>query len=121
MKCSFAESPKLLNQGYRLEVICSDEECQSASFKLFEGIPQACEEEGAREDAFGQGNVAAYGEGVRVVVGEGSGHHSPLVAVGQDLRHLGVLSLPNVAAKEGGYLLPLIESYHEIKPWSANL
>lgn len=121
MKCSFAESPKLLNQGYRLEVICSDEECQSASFKLFEGIPQACEEEGARENALGQGNVAAHGKVVRVVVGEGCGHHPLLVAVGQSLRHLGVLGLPDMAAEEGGYLLPLIEGYHEIRPWSANL
>lgn len=121
MKCSFAESPKLLNQGYRLEVICSDEECQSASFKLFEGVPQACEEESARENAVCQGNVAAHGEGVRVVVGEGCGHHPSLIAVGQGLSHLWVLSLPDVAAKEGGYFLPLIEGYHEIRPWSANL
>jgi len=56
-----------------------------------------------------------------VVVGESRSHHPLLVAVGQGLSHLGVLSLPNVAAKEGGYLLPLIEGYHEIRPWSANL
>jgi len=26
-----------------------------------------------------------------------------------------------MAAKEGGYFLPLIEGYHEIRPWSAKL